>query len=827
MRIFLKYVLKSMFEKKARFFLLLIAILLSTGLFVGSIGAVDSAIDSIVKPQLEQLENKDVYISSKNGDIAFNLDGINKDGIKDIVPEMDYNAIYDTDDMQSIKLTGRENEYINKDSLIEGKDLKNFEDEKCIISKRISDKFNLNLGDKLNLVLKGEKVKLEVAAISSNDGAFYTDTKDSFEVIVPYKYLSDKLNQSGKYNSVFASKTEDTIKDTVEKFNDANNKFVAKELYDEDAIKSQSSQLNSMLYMMLAIVVFMSSIIIYSSFKLTVTERMPVIGTFLSQGATRGVIRRILYLESICYGVIGGIVGDALGVGILYIINYFISPLKDYGIIEKPNITPMYLVYGLAFSMILSIVSAVIPIIKTNKLQVKEVILNTSNNSEKIGIGKFIIGCILLAAVIAINSIKSKWVLNISPILIIFATAAVMLIFPKIIDFISKNIFKRIKDVFSINALSLNNMRTSKVLLGNVNLLIIAIISIVIINSLSVSIKNVVSEAYEKTKYDLEISVPEDGIGNTKEEIENILKKQSGVNGDSIQQQCYANGKIDNNNFTVIGMEPDKYLDYDKYVAWDKKEYADTYNEFKNGALNGVILSEKVSEKTKLKAGDTFKMQLRNDTKEYKVVGVIDGKLYYNGVFILINFKGLPKEYITGAPVELFVNTSKDPAKVKEDINKSIKQLGGNVLTFEETRDKNIEANKQLMDILSIFSFMAVVIGAFGVLNNIGISFIQRKKDLAVLSSVGMSKFQRAKMLLIESILTVVWSIILVIPFSYLAISITTKITKLIGFDMEVYFNVSFIPIAFGVSLLLVLIATIPVLFKSKKLSIIEELKYE
>lgn len=827
MKIFLKYVLKSMVEKKARFFLLLIAILLSTGLFVGSMGAVDSALDSLVKPQLEQLENKDVYIAPKSGDLTFNLDDLKLEGVKDIIPEIMSSAIYDSEDMQILKLSGREDTYINTEKLIGSNDLKNFRDEKCIISKRISDKFNLKVGEEMNILLNGEKVNLVIAAISSNEGVFYTDTKDNFEVIVPYSFLSDKLNLKEKYNSLLASKTENTIKDSVEKFNTENTKFVAKELYNEESMKSQVSQMNSMFYMMLAIVVFMSSIIIYSSFKLTVTERMPIIGTFLSQGATRGVIRRILFLESICYGVLGGILGNALGVGILYLINYFISPLKEYGIIEKPNINPAYLVFGLTFAIVLSVVSAILPIIRTNKLQVKEVILNTSNNSEVIGIGKFIIGCILLLFTIVVNSLKYKWIINISPVLIILAVASIMLIFPKIIDFVSKNIFRRIRDISSINALSLNNMRSSKLLLGNINLMIIAIISIITINSVSVSVKNVVSDAYEKTKYDLEVSVPEDGIGSVKEKIRDVLKKDSGVVESSIQQQCYANGKIDGSSYTVIGIEPDKYLDYDKYVEWDKKEYADIFSDFKNGDLNEVILSQKLAEKAKLKAGDSFKMQLRNNTKEYKVVGIVDGKLYFNGVFMLMNFQGLPKEYITGAAVELFLNTSEDAAKVKEDINKSIKKLGGRVLTFEETRDRNIESNKQLMDILSIFSFMAVVIGSFGVLNNIGISFIQRKKDLAVLSSVGMSKFQRAKMLIIESILTVLWSIIIVIPFSYLVISIVTKITKLIGFDMEVYFNLSFMPITFGVSLLLVLFATIPILFKSKKLSIIEELKYE
>ncbi|MNO96700.1 FtsX-like permease family protein [compost metagenome] len=272
-----------------------------------------------------------------------------------------------------------------------------------------------------------------------------------------------------------------------------------------------------------------------------------------------------------------------------------------------------------------------------------------------------------------------------------------------------------------------------------------------------------------------------------------------------------------------MGIEPDKYLDFDNYLNWDKEEY----KEFENGNLDDVVITEKIAEKVKLKKGDSFDMKVGTTNKSYNVVGIIDGKLYNGGSVVFINYKGLPKEYVDSASIQFYLNTTGRSVDVKENINKKIRALGGSVLTFEETKARNVENNKQLTDILSIFSFMSVVIGAFGVLNNIGISFIQRKKDLAVLSSVGMSKFQRNKMLIIESVLTVVWSIIIVTPFSYLGMSIMSKISKLLGFDMEVVFNIKFVPVIFLVSLAIVLIATIPVLFKSKKLSIIEELKYE
>jgi putative ABC transport system permease protein len=276
-----------------------------------------------------------------------------------------------------------------------------------------------------------------------------------------------------------------------------------------------------------------------------------------------------------------------------------------------------------------------------------------------------------------------------------------------------------------------------------------------------------------------------------------------------------------------MAIEPDKYTNYDHYVDWNDSDNKAIYDKFKSGDSNGVIITEKIAEKAKLSEGDTFEMKLRNTVKSFKVAGIIDGKLMNNGVFILMNYKALPKEYIDSASYSVYFNTTKNSKTVKESMNKDIKGLGGQVNTFEETRDRNIEQNKQLMTILSIFSYMAVIIGCFGILNNIGISFIQRKKDMAVLSSVGMTKGQRAIMIIVESILSVIWAVVIVTPLSYLTSSLMAKISESIGLPLDVKFNISYLPVVIVVSLALVFLATIPVLFKSRKLSIMQELKYE
>ena len=72
--------------------------------------------------------------------------------------------------------------------------------------------------------------------------------------------------------------------------------------------------------LMMIVVLMMSAFIIYTVFKVIVAERLPVIGTFRSIGATKISTSLVLVGESIIYGIIGGIIGDLAGIGILKVL---------------------------------------------------------------------------------------------------------------------------------------------------------------------------------------------------------------------------------------------------------------------------------------------------------------------------------------------------------------------------------------------------------------------------------------------------------------------------------------------------------------------------
>ncbi len=82
MKIFFKYVVHAMLEKKARLVLLLFAFTLSTALFFASLGLADIIVDSVSRPIVEKTEGNHIRIVPETGDPFFDIDDIVPAGIE-------------------------------------------------------------------------------------------------------------------------------------------------------------------------------------------------------------------------------------------------------------------------------------------------------------------------------------------------------------------------------------------------------------------------------------------------------------------------------------------------------------------------------------------------------------------------------------------------------------------------------------------------------------------------------------------------------------------------------------------------------------------------
>ena len=826
MKVFLKYISKNMLEKKGRFFLLLISIAISTALLVASAGIVNVVVDSF-NAQYDSGKVGDVRIVSDTEDPYIGMDQIKSDGLKDLIGELLVTGIVDSEEkVRYVTLRGRQ-DYIGQ--MTEGNAdfmRKTVDGEpSCIISKRVAEHDGLKAGDEMTFFLSGEEIKVKIGAISANEDIFYSDKPEAFTLVIPYSWMDEKLGAEGKFNCIFGNVASGEVDDFVKSFNESNAGLTAQNTKGEVVMDSSVS---IGLYTMMLIVVIVSAIIIYGVFKLIMTERMSVIGTFMSQGATKKKVERIILLEGMLYGLIGGAVGCVIGETLLYFIGRLISPLADYGIYTPFEINWIYIAAGMIFSVVLSVASAYFPVRSIRKYEAKDVILNRVEQKAGKVLAKRIIGGTLMTFAIVCCCLSGDAKSNMAPFAFAAAYAGIVLITPVVV----KGVTWLLGKLFRNNAtlyLAMNNIHSSKLLRNNIVLIVISLSSVLMIASFGKSMTDMVTKAYEDMEYDYSISgiLESDPSHSTTDKIVEKLESYENISSENINPMYFGETKADDAAAVAIGIRPASFArDMDRYFDI-KANYAEEFEALEKSEGNAVLLPIKVKKQINKDVGDTVELTVSGNKVPFTIVGIYDGKVFDAGLGILMKEEVFKQEFHIKEASTLYFSVNGDSTSVENDMKPFLKSLGATWSTKAEDTKSNDEQNQQIVMIMEIFAYLAMIIASIGVFNNITICFFQRKKELAVMASVGMNKSKRMGLVLSESLLSVVLSIAIAIPFTILLSAAMTAFCSFIGLPMNIVFSWAQIPLYAGVITAIIFIATLSTMLKSRKLSVVQELKYE
>ncbi|TYQ16872.1 UNVERIFIED_CONTAM: putative ABC transport system permease protein [Acetivibrio alkalicellulosi] len=825
MFVFLKYLVRSSFNKKGRSILLILTITISTALLIGCIGAVKSAGSVYKEEAVRAYKDNNVLITSKNTKEFpfFDLDSIQKHEFKSYIPIINASGYLSGADDVNIILTGiMEKDYskLPNYKLLKGY-LEPFNENKIIISDKVSRTFKLNINDTLRANVRGNEHVFKVVAIVETSGPFLKDNEHQFTIIANKDYIQDIWGIGDFYSGIVVQLKDDVDeKKYVQYFNLVNDECSARLVYDTEEIERIAEGMSSFFFFMLFIVIIMSCFIIYSCFKLIVLERMPVVGTFLSLGATRGRILRLLLGESLVYAIISGIMAMFLGAGVIYLLSDMGNDLKEYGIATNPNYNVGDFVGGFIFAILIAVFSAMAPIISIRKKQVKDIILNTIGTIHKNSYILLSIGLIISIISLYVNFQEGNVATNLSPLIFFSFVIGVTISLPLIVNLAItpfKYVFQEVNVLFR---LALNNIRTSKVLLNNIRLLTISIVSVMLIASVSLSIVSAFLDVSQKLDYDIIVQQ-----GNDSLRVSSIINNNLYVK-EIMESYDYEYAEVVGSQETlnIKAIEPNKYINFNNYFDYTDKE--ELFLELDKRKSN-IALSSSIARKLNKKVGDTLILKLNNREVDYKIIGIYNAKLYNNGDINLISKESIQRDFGIFVPTEYVLKGNSGADKLLNSLEKELKGTMVKIRTKEEIVQENIDNNKAFLLILLFFALATGFLGAIGIFNNIGVSFIQRKKDFAILSSLGMTSFNNGLIVLFEGIITAVLSSIVGGGVSYIAVNISNKLFKLMDIDFPVFFDFKAILIV-GVAICVIMITTsLPVILKSSKLSVVKELRYE
>lgn len=830
MRIILKFLLRNIKEKKIRTMLIIFSITLSTALLFSTM-AISGTVEKMFTDKMTKYTGTaEIMIKADSQSITdpfFTIKESDNEKIDYLMGVIEDKAFYE--DVKNIDLSVLIFGYQLEDLLnmhdLELKEQENgsFDGLKAIIGENAALKNNISLGDEIELDIKGEKHSFTVYAISNSEGLFDFDGL-SMSIVLPRNTIATIYEDEGKVNTIYVkTKDKEDVSSVIKDLSIDYEDLVVKTTVTSRQIDENIKSITSVFSLMLIVVIFISTFIIYTSFKVITLERLPIVGTFRSIGATKKMTDIILLGESIIYGIIGGLFGCILGFGILKIMINKISYNPYTGIREK-----VLLIYGIehilfAFlgAVLLAIISALIPIIKVSKLPVRNIVLNNIRQVSKKAHLRVVVAFVLLFLPIIFLLTNKKSASLLLGIICLVLLGGAIIMFVPVITKLSIYIFEKINEFIFGNEgiIATKNIKNNKNIINNITLLTIGIASLLMVNTVSQSVAKEVLNVFSDAKFELVLAHPK-----ADEEVVNRLENIGDVESVLGYYQVRDVKIKEKNDYIgfIWGINAKEYFDYWDYeIQSNQDNIVEEFNDGRN-AIVPVVLKEKYG----LKLGDSLTLSMKKHDVEYKITGFIT-TIMNNGDFIYIPDTFLKQDANIHYMSDIMIKTNKDPKEVSLRISEEFDKEFAEVLILDEEQDKNMESNNQMFMLLNGFSIIAMIIGIFGVFNNFVVSLMSRKRSIAVYRSIGMDKRQVFKMLFVESFTGGIIGGLSGIMGGLLFILLASYITRAISVPISMYLSIDLFVYAIVSGIIVSVLASILPAIRASKLSIIESIKYE
>lgn len=488
----------------------------------------------------------------------------------------------------------------------------------------------------------------------------------------------------------------------------------------------------------LLIIIITSIYCIRNGFEISLSERIKEYGMLISIGMTFKQLRKSVLLEAGLIFLIGMPLGIGLGIGSNFIFSLIVNKLvvNDMGFYLKWRVSGVAILIGIILSMITMYFS----VRKSMKIIINSNLINAikGNNYD--------------------NSVRVK-----TPYLItrFFGLSG---------DIAYKNIFRG-KGKYTVIITSV----------------VIWVFSFVTLSSFDAFISSKLESVYKDNDYNLIVNLNSDGVYNEMitDKIVNIpLIREYAV----IKQGNFAikNPRFSEYSRSYYGDNYDVYgLTVESLSLEEYKRYTKKLGIKGNTEDKAILVDKKGTfdyKKGDVIKGDSFNEYGSSELSiEIAMVSNIDPlgvKASYNDVKLVVSEKSIDR-YNPGDDIVLYIKTDKSEM-VYEKIELLVKKHEG---VYVENKDREYRTSKILIRLIRIFLYgimiMISVVGLTNIFNTVSTSINLRMREYAIFKSIGMDSKQFNKMVRLESLFYLGYSLILGIflgiCLSYFAYFVLTR----------------------------------------------------
>lgn len=824
MKIILKYIFTNVKERKTRTAVMLLSILLSTTLLFVSFSIGASYESAQRKMARGMAGSATLSVSAVDGEINFSvlpeLSSINASvGMLESSALYHENGYYETIDLIAADLT--QLNQINPPRLANGGEITDFTGNQVILPDRFTSKYGMKAGDTITLQIGGQPITLEVAGIAAYDTVFLRHTRGA-TALLPLSTLSELSGKTDGYTEILIEPAEGTT--TAELKNELaaalpDGEYKVSEVVNEAQITADARQKSMPFFLISFFSLTMSVFIIYSSYKVITLDRLPVIGTFRSIGATQKAMTHILLLESALYGVMGGLIGIPVGTVVLKLILQGMGQSLSQGIEIPIVISPFSIIFSFAVAVVVSLLSAWLPVRRASRLPIKDVVLGSVE--EKHIPRRFIVGTgvVLFVISVILPKLASGNMLYLAGgFSLLGLIAATILIVPLLTNLISAGLEYLYGAVLGNEGrLAARNMRDNKNTSQNITLLFISISAVIAITVVGNFVTTYVSDVFNGA----ELQGFADGY--MEPDFVERVKDMDGI--EKVLPVFVYENRMQADGMTFSRLEATDNLEW--YSSMLALHYTEKGMEEKAvlafAGERAILLSESCMERTGFDIGDTLSLNCGTGQNDYLVVGSFKSRA--TDVEALISSTYAVSDFDASA-YDFLAYTAADPDAIMVQIRDLFGETSNWSRTVEEFNTDALSTVGAFLRPMHSMTYFILLLATVGIINNLLINYIQKRRSIAMYKSVGLSNRQNMKMTLIEGFSSGLIGAVIAIFVSYMEIQTIflvagPKISMVPELDAVTFLT------AGGMGIIVTLLGSVVPIFKSRHMKLVEEIKFE
>lgn len=824
MKIILKYIYTNVKERKMRTAVMLLSVLLSTTLLFVSFSIGASYESAQRKMARGMAGSAAICVTAVNGgiktDVLPDLPSIRASvGMVEAPALYHENGYYETIDLIAADL--QELAKINPPRLVNGGEIRGFTGNQIILPDRFTSKYGIEKGDTITLLINGRPVLFRVAEIAAYDTVFLRHTRGA-TALLPLSTLSGLSGQTDGYTEILlephpgtsAAKLRDELAASL-----SSGEYQIAEVVNESRIAADARQKSMPFFLISFFSLTMSIFIIYGSYKVITLDRLPVIGTFRSLGATQKAMTHILLLESVLYGVTGGLLGIPIGALVLKAILGGMGRSLSQGIEIPVVISPFSILFSFTVAVVVSLLSAWLPARRASRLPIKDVVLGRVEEKHihrPLAAGA---GALLFAASVLLPRLTSGRLLYLAGgFSLLGLIAAAILIVPLLTNVLSRYL-EALYGVILGNEgrLSARNLRDNKNTTQNITLLFISISAVIVITVVGSFVTTYVGDVFR----DAELQ----GFADGTMEPEFVTKVREMEGMEKVLPLHVYKNKMQANGTTLGRLEATGNLEwYNSMMALhytDKDMEEQALLDFDGKRV--ILFSESCLERTGLSVGDTITLAGETGQNHYRIAGSFKSRA--TDVDAVISSPNAVSDF-GASDYGFLAYTAADPDAVMVQIRNLFGETPNWSRTVEEFNTDALTTVNAFLQPMHSMTYFILLLATMGIINNLLINYMQKRRSIAMYKSVGLSNRQNIKMALTEGLTAGLIGAAIAIFISYMEIQ-TIFLVAGPKIAMTPVLDAGTFLAGGGMGILITLIGSGAPVYKSRRMRLVEEIKFE